>query len=103
MRKLWRRIIKDSEMKILDQNLDAKMWAFKKLKYSYEDRQQALWGTLLSKLKTQCVKNIERLDRLADTLENSGSAIKDLTDQREILLNGKISGQKLAFALSVQN
>ena len=56
------------------------MWAFKKMKFGYEERQQVLRGIPLAQLKKYCVNNIEKLDRLADNLEDSGAQLGDLTE-----------------------
>ena len=81
----------------------AKLWAFRRLQYTHDDRQKVLWGRPFARLRTQCVQNVEKLDRLADAVENNHDNIQELTGQRNHLLEGKISGQKLAFSLSVSN
>ena len=50
-----------------------------------------------------CLKNMEKLDEIADDIEGAGEEEKEMTAQRNVLLQGQISGQKLAFALSVAN
>ena len=46
---------------------------------------------------------MEKLDKLADSVEDRDGNIDDLTGQRNNLLKGQISGQKLAFSLSISN
>jgi len=50
-----------------------------------------------------CVKNVEKLDKLADRVETGENDANELTAQRNLLIKGQVSGQKLALALSVAN
>lgn len=104
IRKIWRRVLKDVELRATQPDeTAAKLWAFRRLQYTHEDRQKALWGVPIAKLRTMCVENVERLDKLADCVEDGENEIASLTGQRNNLLKGQVSGQKLAFALSIAN
>ena len=37
--------------------MSAKLWAFRRLQYTHEDRQQALYATPIAKLRKLCVQN----------------------------------------------
>ena len=70
MRKIWRRVLRDVEIKVTKgTEMSDKLWAFRKLQYTYEDRQKALWKKPIAKLRTMCVSNVEALDKLADKVE----------------------------------
>lgn len=104
IRKVWRRVLKDVEVRTVQSDeMAAKLWAFRRLQYTHEDRQKALWGKPIAELRNKCVKNVEKLDKLADMVEDGESKQAELIGQRNLLLKGQISGQKLAFALSVSN
>ena len=70
IRKIWRRVLKDVEIKATKgEEMSAKLWAFRRLQYTHEDRQKALWGTPIAHLRKQCIENVEKLDKLADQVE----------------------------------
>ena len=46
--------------------MSAKLWAFRRLQYTHDDRQNALWATPIEELRKRCVLNVEKLDKLAD-------------------------------------
>jgi hypothetical protein len=50
-----------------------------------------------------CVENVESLDKLADRVETRENDTNELTAQRNLLIKGQVSGQKLALSLSVAN
>ena len=50
-----------------------------------------------------CLANVDKLDAIAETMDNAGNEEKEMTAQRNVLLQGQIAGQKLAFALSCAN
>ena len=79
----------------------AKLWAFRRLQYTHEDRQKALCSTPISKLRKICVENVEKLDKLADLVESGEGEEAELTGQRNLLIKGQIASQKLALSLSV--
>jgi len=81
VRKIWRRVLKDTEIRLLNGGeMSAKLWAFRRLQYSHEDRQKVLWGRPIAQLRTQCVKNVEQLDRLADLVEDREGSMRGLKD-----------------------
>ena len=89
LRKIWRRVIKDVDIRATyHDDMAAKLWAFRRLQYTHEDRQKTLWGRPIAQLRNQCVKNVEKLDQLADKVESSDQNIGQLTDHRNNLLKG---------------
>ena len=45
LRKIWRRVIKDVDIRVTyHDDMAAKLWAFRRLQYTHEDRQKVLWG-----------------------------------------------------------
>ena len=57
----------------------AKLWAFRRLQYTHEDRQQTLWGKPIVDLRKICVINVEKLDKLADLVEAGENEQNELT------------------------
>ena len=104
LRKIWRRVLKDVEIRTTQPDeVSAKLWAFRRMQYSHEDRQAALWGKPIAELRRKCVDNVEKLDKLADKVETGDSEVNELTGQRNLLIKGQVQGQKLALSLGVQN
>ena len=67
IRKVWKRVLKDMQIRAeMSDDMAAKLWAFRRLQYSHEDRQKCLWGKPIAELRKACVKNVEKLDKLAD-------------------------------------
>ena len=94
--------MKDAEIRSAkSDDMAAKLWAFRRLQYTHEDRQKALWSTPISKLRKICVENVEKLDKLADLVESGERGEAELTGQRNLLIKGQIASQKLALSLSV--
>ena len=103
-RKQWRRVLKDCEIRLAHhQDTSAKLWAFRRLQYTHDDHHKELFGTPIEALNERCVKNVEKLDELADLVERGDHELNELTEQRNELIKGQVGGQKLAFALSVAN
>ena len=45
MRKIWKRVIRDCEIRLdRDHTLAAKLWAFRRLQYTHDDREKFLMG-----------------------------------------------------------
>ncbi len=104
IRKIWRRVLKDAEIKTIHgDEMSGKLWAFRRLQYTHDDRQKTLWGRPIAGLRTHCVNNVEKLDKLADMVEHAENNDNELRDQRNLLIKGQVGGQKLALSLSVQN
>lgn len=104
IRKIWKRVLKDVEVRATQPDeMAQKLWAFRRLQYTHEDRQKTLWATPIAKLRNSCVLNVEKLDKLADLVEARDIEQQELTEQRNNLLKGQVAGQKLAFSLSISN
>ena len=104
MRKLWKRYLGFAESRMAGDFTKADLlWAFERLRYTHDDRQKCLMGKPIAELKKVTLDNVARLDELADKIENADNEEKELQAQRNLLLQGQVSGQKLAFALSIAN
>ena len=87
MRKLWRRYLDFAESRMAGDFTKAyKLWAFKKLQYTHDDRDKCLLGKPLEELKKLCLENVDKLDELADKMETADNDEKELTAQRNLLL-----------------
>lgn len=74
-------MLKDTEIRATrGDDVAAKLWAFRRLQYTHEDRQKALWGQPIANLRTECVQNVEKLDKLADKVEHAEQNSNDLFD-----------------------
>ena len=72
--------------------MSAKLWAFRRLQYTHEDRQATLWGKPIADLRKICVLNVENLDLLADKVESGETEVNELTGQRNVLIKGQVAG-----------
>ena len=93
IRKVWKRVLRDASNRLdRNQEIGSMIWAFRRLKYAQTDRENALLATPLPKLKQMCVKNVEKLDYLADKIDRTYEGKEDLTKQRDLLLKHQIAG-----------
>ena len=56
-----------------------KLWAFKKLQYGKDDREQCLLSKPIEELKKICIANVDKLGSIADNMEAGGSEEKEMT------------------------
>ena len=67
MRKLWKRYLDFAESRMCGDTTKAdKLWAFRKLQYQQNDREQVLQGKPIEELRKMCLKNLGKLDEIAD-------------------------------------
>jgi hypothetical protein len=101
---VWRRVLKDCEIRTTrTDDVAAKLWAFRRLQYTHHDRITALKKRPIAELRRLAVRGVEQLDSIADNVEYGEGERESLVEQRNVLLKGHISGQKLGLALGRDN
>ena len=76
MRKLWKRHLDFAESRMAGDTTKAdKLWAFKKLQYSHDDRMKCLLAKPIDELKKLCLKNVDKLADLADKMDGDMDGI----------------------------
>ena len=87
MRKLWKRYLDFSESRMCGDTSKAdKLWAFRKMQYHSGDRELNLQAKPIEELRKMCLKNLEKLDKIADDIEGAGEEEKEMMAQRNVLL-----------------
>ena len=80
IRKIWRRVLDDLKIRATEgEEMSAKLWAFRRMQYSHDDREKTLRGKPIAQLRKICVDNVEKLDKLADAVESGENEVGELT------------------------